>query len=222
MRSLVVDPVRRRFSAPAGRTHQIPLPPPHPRRRDIRDKRAEVRSVHARHIHAADLLGIVPYLEVDFDREAPGRARGLAVEPFPRPDILHEVPSAAPAEPGFHFFNIKDAVRIHVGSKFQFKVVCRRSVKAELQVRIADVRPVDGHVRRDLRVGERRHGHRRHMSRPSGRLHSRRSDENHYQASHFYTILECHQKHLFAMSVAVFCAPRRSDGVFEIGMRTLA
>ena len=40
--------------------------------------------------------------------------------------------------------------------------------------------------------------------------------------SPFFFISFSPQKHLFAMSVAVFIAARRSDGVLEIGMRTLA
>ena len=162
MRSAIVDPVRRRLRAATGRPHQIPLSPPYPCRRSIRDNCAKSRCIHTRHSHNAHLLGAISHLKMKVDGEALGRVRRSSVKNFSALRILNEVPSAAPAKPRRDFFRLQNAVRVHVGSESQLKAIRRRPGKGKLQIGIADVGPVYHHASGNLRISIRRQWLRLH------------------------------------------------------------
>lgn len=156
---LVGEPVRRRLRAATGHAHQIPLPPPDPRWGSLGQNPGERRGVCASNSNPAHLLRRRSDVYMQFNREASRSNDRVRVESLPSPCVLDEVPSTSPPEPGIHLFRIKDPVCVNVGSESQPKIVCRSSVKTELQVGIIDVGLVYHHVRRDLRIGERRHRH---------------------------------------------------------------
>ena len=88
-------------------------------------------------------------LQLYVDDSAQDGCSGGRFDLLPCADVLDEVASAAPAVNSLDLRHVKDAVRVGIAAKRDFKIVCGRTLQLEMDLHVPHVRAalVDDHVR---------------------------------------------------------------------------